>query len=152
MKRTGTRVFLRCPFYFWTVTIPLFRSLPALLIAAFVALGGVAQAAGPFEVPGSTVGLELIHVELADSVTVKGENERLVSSSLAVLLGVFGAHRIYLGTTPKVAVIYGITFGGFGVLVLLDLGHLIFSKDLAPYRQNERVIMWGSPKEQLTPQ
>ena len=152
MKRTGTGVFFRCPFYFWTVTIPLFHSLPALLIAAFVALGGVVKAAGPFEVPSSSVGLELIHLELADSAAVKGENERLVSSSLAVLLGVFGAHRIYLGTAPKVAVIYGITFGGFGVLVLLDLGHLIFSKDLAPYRQNERVIMWGSPKEQITPQ
>jgi TM2 domain-containing membrane protein YozV len=87
-----------------------------------------------------------------DSTGSNGENERLVGSSLAVFLGIFGAHRIYLGTSPKVAVVYGLTFGGFGVLVLLDLGHLIFSKDLAPYRNNERVIMWGSPKEQLTPQ
>jgi TM2 domain-containing membrane protein YozV len=87
-----------------------------------------------------------------DGTGASGENERLVGSSLAVFLGVFGAHRIYLGTSPKVAVFYGLTFGGFGVLVLLDLGHLIFSKDLAPFRNNERVIMWGSPKEQLTPQ
>lgn len=122
------------------------------MIATFVSLSGMTQAAGPFEVHGSIPGVSVIQLISADSATIASENERLVSTSLAVLLGAFGAHRIYLGTSPKVAVIYGITFGGFGVLVLLDLGHLIFSKDLAPYRDNERVIMWGSPKEQLTPQ
>ncbi|MEZ4737980.1 MAG: TM2 domain-containing protein [Flavobacteriales bacterium] len=128
------------------------RILSTLLIATCVSLSGLVQAAGPFKVPGSSAGTSVIQLMSADSSSVKPENERLVSTSLAVLLGAFGAHRIYLGTSPKVAVIYGITFGGFGVLVLLDLGHLILSKDLAPYRDNERVIMWGSPKEQLTPQ
>lgn len=87
-----------------------------------------------------------------DSVEMVVENERVISSALAVLLGPFGAHRIYLGTTPKVAIIYGVTFGGFGVLVLLDLGHLLFTKDLSAYRNNDRVFMWGAPKERLTPQ
>jgi TM2 domain-containing membrane protein YozV len=87
-----------------------------------------------------------------DSVEVLVENQRLVSSGLALLLGPFGAHRIYLGTTPQVAVIYGLTFGGFGVLALLDLGHLLFTKDLAGYRNNDRVIMWGNPKERTIPQ
>lgn len=86
-----------------------------------------------------------------DSVHVTVENQRIVGSGLALLLGPFGAHRIYLGTTPKVAVIYGLTFGGFGVLPLIDLGHLLFSKDLEPYRNNDRVIMWGRPKERITP-
>lgn len=81
----------------------------------------------------------------------KQENERVVSTGLAVLLGAFGAHRIYLGTEPHVAVIYGITFGGFGVLVLLDVAHILFSKDLAPYRNNDRIIMWGKPTEHVTP-
>jgi len=79
------------------------------------------------------------------------EDQRLVGSTLALLLGPFGAHRIYLGTTPKVAIIYGLTFGGFGVLPLIDLGHLLFTKDLQPYRNNDRLIMWGRPKQQLTP-
>ena len=55
-----------------------------------------------------------------------------------MLVGPFGAHRLYLGTTPKVAIIYGMTFGGFGVLVLIDLGHIVFTKDLAPYRQQRQ--------------
>ena len=80
------------------------------------------------------------------------ENERAISSGLAVLLGAFGAHRIYLGTTPQTAILYGVTFGGFGVMVLIDLGHLLFSHDLEPYRNNPRFFMWGKPKEDLTPQ
>lgn len=86
-----------------------------------------------------------------DSNVVKGENTRFMSSSLAVLLGPFGAHRLYLGTTPRVAVVYGITFGGFGVLALLDLGHLLFTKDLEPYRNNDRVFMWGKAAEPTPP-
>ena len=88
---------------------------------------------------------------LADTMEVIVEDQRLVGSGLALLLGPFGAHRIYLGTTPKVAVIYGLTFGGFGILPLIDLGHLLFTKDLEPFRHNDRVIMWGKRKEQLTP-
>ena len=75
----------------------------------------------------------------------KGENTRLVSSLLAVTLGPFGAHRLYLGTRPRVAIVYGLTFGGFGVLVLMDLGHLLFSRDLEPFRNNDRVFMWNAP-------
>lgn len=116
----------------------------SLLLALFIALAAPAFAGGPF-VAKSTVLLD-------DSVQVTVENERVISSALAVLLGPFGAHRIYLGTTPKVAIIYGVTFGGFGVLVLLDLGHLLFSRDLSAYRNNDRVFMWGTPKDQPTPQ
>ena len=79
------------------------------------------------------------------------ENTRLVSSSLALLLGPFGAHRLYLGTTPKVPIIYGITFGGFGLLALIDLGHLLFSHELEPYRHNDRVFMWGRNAPAPTP-
>ena len=118
--------------------------LKFLLLALFVALAATASAGGPF------IAKNLILLD--DSVEVVVENERVISSALAVLLGPFGAHRIYLGTTPKVAIIYGVTFGGFGVLVLLDLGHILFTPDLGPYRNNDRVFMWGKPKERLTPQ
>jgi len=117
--------------------------LRSLLLVLFLAWAAPAFAGGPF------VAKNLILVD--DSVEVMVENERVISSALAVLLGPFAAHRIYLGTTPKVAIIYGVTFGGFGILVLLDLGHLLFTHDLAAYRNNERVFMWGTPKEQLTP-
>lgn len=106
-------------------------------------VGHGALAGGPF--------VPLRGASPADSVVVLVEDQRLVGSALALLLGPFGAHRIYLGTTPKVAIIYGLTFGGFGVLPLIDLGHMLFTKDLQPYRNNDRVIMWGRPKEQLTP-
>jgi len=115
-----------------------------LFIWLFLIWDGSARAGGPFELRSGTTGM--------DSVEMVVENERVISSALAVLLGPFGAHRIYLGTTPKVAIIYGVTFGGFGVLVLLDLGHLLFTKDLSAYRNNDRVFMWGAPKERLTPQ
>ncbi len=90
--------------------------------------------------------------QAADSVAGKEENTRLISSALAVLLGPFGAHRLYLGTNTRVAVVYGLTFGGFGVLALLDLGHLLLTKDLAPYRNNDQVFMWGKGATAPTPQ
>lgn len=74
------------------------------------------------------------------------ENHRAVAIALAVLLGPFGAHRLYLGTTPKVAIAYGLTFGGFGVVALIDLVHLIAAKDLGRFRDNDRILMWaGEP-------
>jgi TM2 domain-containing membrane protein YozV len=88
---------------------------------------------------------------VVDSNSIKGENTRLVSSLLTVLLGPFGAHRLYLGTTPKVAVIYGVTFGGFGVLALLDLGHILLTKDLDRFKNNDRVFMWGRATPTPTP-
>ncbi len=105
--------------------------------------GSVARAGGPFR--------PLTQVPLVDSVEVLVEDQRLVGSALALFLGPFGAHRIYLGTTPRVAIIYGLTFGGFGVLPLIDLGHLLFSKNLEQYRNSDKLIMWGKPREQLTP-
>ena len=77
------------------------------------------------------------------TVIEKQENTRLVGSLLAITLGPFGAHRLYLGTNAKVAVIYGLTFGGFGVLPLIDLAHLLFSRDLSPYRNDTNVFMWN---------
>lgn len=86
-----------------------------------------------------------------DGDTVKGENKRWVAAALAVFLGPFGAHRLYLGTTAKVPVIYGITFGGFGVLALIDLGHILFTKDLSRFEGSDRVFMWSRPKQATTP-
>ena len=85
-----------------------------------------------------------------DSNVMK-ENERLVAALLALALGPFGAHRLYMGTTPKVPIIYGITLGGFGILAVIDLLHILFTSDLTPYRHNGMVFMWARPREPLTP-
>ena len=91
-----------------------------------------------------------VHASLPPTDSLRREPERLVASVLAVGLGTFGAHRIYLGTRPGVPILYGITFGGFGILPLLDLGHLLFTKDLEPYRHNRQVFMWARPRKPTT--
>lgn len=82
------------------------------------------------------------HDQLGQGMNPAPENRRAVAIALAVLLGPFGAHRLYLGTTPKVAIAYGLTFGGFGVVALIDLVHLIAAKDLNRFRDSDRILMW----------
>lgn len=122
----------------------MFRKLIITLVLA--TMGMSVNASGPFKA------LNAVELNILDSLVknasmniedgTKTENARLISSSLAVLLGPFGAHRLYLGTTPKVAIIYGITFGGFGILATIDLFHLLFTKDLDVYRNSDKVFMW----------
>ena len=110
-------------------------------------------ASGPFQTRAAFAEAALESLQVGPDPSIeRTENARWVASGLAVLLGPFGAHRLYLGTTPKVAIIYGLTFGGFGILVLLDLGHLLFTKDIDAYRNSDRVFMWGKPTAEDTPQ
>ena len=74
------------------------------------------------------------------------DNQRAVAIGLDVSLGLFGVHRMYLGTDLKVPVIYTATIGGGGVLWLVDLGLLIAVKDLAPFKDNPNVFMWNSTR------
>lgn len=113
-----------------------------------------AEAAGPFSTRQVLV-QDGTPVFLADSLT-EGEPHRVsraLAAAMAVTLGPFGAHRLYLGTTPKVPLLYGLTFGGFGVLVLIDLGHILFTKDLSVYRDSRQVLMWAKPRggKEVTP-
>ena len=69
---------------------------------------------------------------------------KIIAVSLAVTLGVFGVHRLYLGTSTKVPIIYTLTLGGgFGVLVVSDIIAIIASKDLDEYSSEEKVFMWA---------
>lgn len=71
------------------------------------------------------------------------EHPRLVAIALTVLLGPFGAHRIYLGTREIVPVFYTLTLGGgVGIVPFVDLLHLIFTKDLSRFVNNPNVLMW----------
>ncbi len=74
------------------------------------------------------------------------DNQRAVAIGLDVSLGLFGVHRMYLGTDVKVPVIYTATIGGGGVLWLVDLGLLISVKDLTPFKDNPNVFMWNSTR------
>jgi TM2 domain-containing membrane protein YozV len=72
------------------------------------------------------------------------DNQRAVAIGLDVSLGLFGVHRMYLGTDLKVPVIYTVTIGGGGALWLVDLGLLIAVKDLTPFKNNSNVFMWNT--------
>ncbi len=82
----------------------------------------------------------------------KKEPQRIVAATLALTLGTFGAHRLYFGTDAKVPLLYGLTFGGFGVLALIDFGQILLTKDLSAYRMNNKVLMWSKGgASELTP-
>ena len=76
----------------------------------------------------------------------KFDNQRAVAIGLDVSLGLFGVHRMYLGTDLKVPVIYTSTIGGGGVLWLVDLGLLIAVKDITPFKNNSKVFMWNTTR------
>ncbi|MEO8066843.1 MAG: TM2 domain-containing protein [Flavobacteriales bacterium] len=114
------------------------------------------SAAGPYSVSYSEEGaihrLDSLSAMVERTDASVQENERLMSVLLAIALGPFGGHRLYLGTGAKVPIFYTLTLGGgFGVLPTIDLFHLLLKKDLDPYRNNTQVFMWAKPRtEQLT--
>jgi TM2 domain-containing membrane protein YozV len=57
--------------------------------------------------------------------------------------GIVGLHRIYLGTSPHVPVVYIGTLGGvLGILPFIDFCVLILDKDFDRYIENKKVFMW----------
>lgn len=74
---------------------------------------------------------------------ISKDNPRLVAIALDVSLGVFGMHRIYLGTDVKVPVFYTLTLGGGMVLWIADLVLLITTDDITKYMNNPNVFMWN---------
>lgn len=73
------------------------------------------------------------------------ENPRLVAIALDVALGLFGMHRLYLGTDIKVPIAYTLTFGGGAVLWFVDLIMLIAAPDIKPFMNNPHFFMWIPP-------
>lgn len=69
---------------------------------------------------------------------------KLIAISLAVTLGYFGVHRLYLGTKPIVPIAYTLTLGGGGfILPLIDIFYIIASKDINQIVNNDYVFMWN---------
>ncbi len=78
----------------------------------------------------------------------KRTHKKITAIVLAVALGPFGAHRLYLGTAPKVPVIYCLTLGGgLGILPLTDIIAIIATKDIERYENNTKVVMWINPAD-----
>lgn len=84
---------------------------------------------------------------LADSVsdnaivTVKFQRGKAIL--FTVFTGFLGGHRIYLGTHQRTPIIYSVTLGGLGILPLIDLIQIIFTKDLSKFEYRPQIIMWG---------
>lgn len=74
------------------------------------------------------------------------ENPKAVAAITTVLLGPFGAHRIYLGTDVKVPLFYTLTLGGgLGILPIVDLVCILTADDISKYYDNPHVFMWNAP-------
>jgi len=109
----------------------------SLLLIFFFSLNIKANSEEPFS-SDSLVTDTTHQVELP-----KRKHVRAKAIVFTLLTGPLGGHRVYLGTRPGAPIIYAVTLGGFGILPIIDLAHLIFTKDLSKFEQNQKIIMWG---------
>jgi TM2 domain-containing membrane protein YozV len=87
---------------------------------------------------------KVLLISIQDTLGQRRENPRWVAAMLTVGLGLFGVHRMYLGTDMKVPIIYVLTLGGgLGVLPMIDLLTILFTKDLEQFMNNDKVFMWA---------
>jgi hypothetical protein len=57
--------------------------------------------------------------------------------------GITGLHRVYLGTSPHVPVVYMATLGGaLGILPFIDFCLLIHTSNVDAYSNRNRVFIW----------
>ncbi|GIV42323.1 MAG: hypothetical protein KatS3mg034_1633 [Vicingaceae bacterium] len=68
---------------------------------------------------------------------------KLKAVLLAIFLGNFGAHRIYLGTSPIVPVAYCVTLGGFFILPILDAIYILLQPDPKMLLNNNSFLLWN---------
>lgn len=78
-----------------------------------------------------------------NGAATEAENPRLVAICLNITLGLFGMHRMYLGTELYVPIAYTFTIGGGCVLWLVDLIVLVTAKDIKPFLNNPNMFMWA---------
>lgn len=71
------------------------------------------------------------------------KKDKTTAVVLTIFTGVFGMHRLYLGTKPVVPVVYTFTLGGgVGILPFIDLVVLLFSSDITRFENNNKIFMW----------
>jgi TM2 domain-containing membrane protein YozV len=127
------------------------------LLTVFISVPGFAQSDSigksiyytPVSINDSVIILrEISEHSLSVTDKTKKERVRLTAAILCITLGPFGVHRLYLGTSTSVPVFYTITLGGgFGLLPVIDLFLIVFSKDLEKFKNNPHVFMWTDPAE-----
>lgn len=83
----------------------------------------------------------------ADTTVHHKRKHKLWAALLCMPLGVFGLHRVYLGTSWAVPYLYLATIGGcWGILPFVDFCQIILCKDINTYADNPRVFMWTRKK------
>jgi hypothetical protein len=92
-------------------------------------------------VVGAQLELEALMAETTLASTVKFKRGKAIL--FTVFTGLFGGHRIYLGTHHRTPVLYSITLGGLGILPFIDLVNIVFTKDLSKFEDIPQIIMWG---------
>jgi TM2 domain-containing membrane protein YozV len=84
-----------------------------------------------------------VEVSIDESINTHPKFRKTKAALLAVFLGHFGVHRIYLGTSPNVPVVYSLTLGGgLGILPFIDLIAILKSKNLDEFKDSKKVFMW----------
>ena len=69
---------------------------------------------------------------------------KIIAITLAVTLGVFGVHRLYLGTKSLVPISYTLTLGGgMAILPIIDIIYIISAKDINQITNNDYIFMWN---------
>lgn len=87
--------------------------------------------------------LQLEKLAADTNATTQVKFKRGKAILFTVFTGLFGGHRIYLGTHQRTPILYSITLGGLGILPLIDLVNIIFTKDLSKFEGIPQIIMWG---------
>ena len=83
-----------------------------------------------------------IKIPFFKKVRLKKGHNKWVAAGLDLSLGMFGVHRLYLGTEAQVPVMYTLTLGCGGILILADLGLILLSKDIETYSNSSHIFMW----------
>jgi len=75
----------------------------------------------------------------------KAQRNNKIAAALAFPFpfGCVGLHRVYLGTSPHVPLVYAVSAGGiFGLIPLIDCITLLSHKDISSFENNGNIIMW----------
>ena len=77
--------------------------------------------------------------------TLKPRKHKFIAAVLAFPFpcGVFGLHRLYLGSANAMPLVYVATVGGgFAILPFIDFVLIVLSKDVNTYAHSTRLFMW----------
>lgn len=89
----------------------------------------------------------MVPFNVFEDTIVHHRKHKLIAALLAFPLGIFGLHRIYLGTSAGVPFAYIATLGGgFGILPFVDFVLILLCKDVNTYAHNPSLFMWTRKK------